>query len=164
MRQGVCKKAAVFWVNKYFTSIHRGAKVGRDDPDYVKKYAKELKSWKRETQAGCAYPASNQEYQYMLNRQNQQNQNRRMNAQIRAQQQQARTESYQRTMDRLQAQNAQRNYNTQQTLDRMITPNKSTDSIINPSNNKFYIHSDGTSTRKVGNTYYHSNGTTTTAY
>ncbi len=93
---------------------------------------------------------------------------RAINAQIRAQQQQARTESYQRTMDRIQAQNqarnAQTNYNTQQMLNRMNTSNQSTDSIINPSNNKFYMHSDGTSTRKVGNTYYHSNGTTTTAY
>ena len=86
------------------------------------------------------------------------------NQQIAVQQRAINNANYNATMDRIQAQNAQRNYNTQQMLNRTNTSNKSTNSIINPSNNKFYIHSDGTSTRKVGNTYYHSNGTTTTAY
>ena len=76
-RQGLCKKYGIFWINGTFFDIYKGAKMGQDDPIYVKRYIKELKSWKKAGKAGCIYPLSKQEYQYRLNQQNQQQANNR---------------------------------------------------------------------------------------
>ena len=68
---GLCRKNGILWLRRDMVNQIGFLANGSDESALLRRNANTVKQMIRNGSAGCAYPLSNQEYQYVLHKQNQ---------------------------------------------------------------------------------------------
>ncbi len=78
---GLCRRNGILWVRADVVNQIGFAANGSDESAVLRRNVNTVKQMMRNGSAGCSYPLSNQEYQYVLHMQNQAQANARVNSQ-----------------------------------------------------------------------------------